>query len=181
MKPANPAANDETVCLPALPPFKNQPGHDVLEKGVQAIFPNLEIKCTGHITSWKAYTRHAEPNSIQFQVWRPDSNDGSYSLVGRNTLSNEKPVMEVVTLNVQSADNVQVQPGDVIGLYQGNSGRGQQIRTKPDPNSMWYFKTTGAPAIGFKLHLSNAMLVSSQHIPIITLTIGKLFSIIFRS
>ncbi len=162
------------ICTPFLPLFKKTPGHASIGKGIQAIFPSLVIHCNGYITSWQAYTRHAIENDIHFQIWRPVE-AGLFNLVGENTLMNARSTMELVTLNVSPSDYIQVQIGDVIGIYVGNINKGIEVKTKPDMNSggMWYYRLNNSPSIGSQLQLTNQLLSYKDELPIIAISFGK--------
>ena len=164
-----------------MPLFKDQPGKtETVGKGVQAIFSSLVITCTGHITSWRAYTKDKRENTIYFQIWRPDSNDKQlYSLVGENVLPNAKPSdTGIVSLIVDETESIKVLAGDVIGIYQADRKGGFGIKMKQDRQSkMFHYKRTVAPSVGTYLklvdHKKDELLASKEQIPLVTVTIGK--------
>ena len=161
--------------MPSLPIFENNPGPETVGKGVHAVFSSLVINCNGHITSWKAYTKHRTENTIHFQIWRPVES-GLYNLVGENVLFNARPTEELVTLNVVPSDYIRVQIGDVIGLHVGNVNKGVEIKTQPDTNSkMWHYRLNNSPAIGSQIQLSNdnQLLMNKEQIPMIAVSLGK--------
>ena len=108
---------------------------------LQAIVPAYTFNCTGRVTEWRACV---EPGGvvgryyIQFQVWRPTGVPGCYTMVGYNAppeptfdgmgeVNNidqllqpgerDGPLHRCVLLAVSEGEEIQFQPGDVIGYY----------------------------------------------------------------
>ena len=110
----------------------------------QAIVPAYTFQCTGRVTEWRACVwpggrRHEY--YIQFQVWRPTANgiNGCYELVDYNiplddagqeemNVSDSTSIIEAegllnpqsdrcVVLPVRESQQIEVQPGDVVGYY----------------------------------------------------------------
>ena len=104
---------------------------------LQAIVPAYTFNCTGRVTEWRACVDQAgvlERYYIQFQVWRPTWAPGCYRLVGYNAppppifvgngeLGNAGELLQpdviddCVHLPVNENEQIQFQPGDVIGYY----------------------------------------------------------------
>ena len=112
----------------------------------QAIVPAYTFQCSGRVTEWRACV-HPGGNMlsqyyIQFQVWRSTGIDGCYELVGYNTKLNADRIQEsgnviiiyeggegvlvpgtdnapdrCVVLPVTESQQIEFQPGDVIGYY----------------------------------------------------------------
>ena len=101
----------------------------------QAIVSAYTFQCSGRVTEWRACVQPGGSSSfqyyIQFQVWRPNGG-GCYSLVGFNRpvgsdgedgfLSppgdDSDPLHRCVVLSVTEEDQqIEVQPGDVVGYY----------------------------------------------------------------
>ena len=109
----------------------------------QAIVPAYRFNCSGRVTEWGACVHPGGDNEeyyIQFQVWRPTGTEGCYELVDYNeppvddrqerseadssstnppgseygTLS---PVDHCVVLTVRENEQIDFQPGDVVGYY----------------------------------------------------------------
>ena len=110
----------------------------------QAIVPAYAFQCTGRVTEWRACVwpgRGRFEYYIQFQVWRPTANgvDGCYELVDYNiplddagqeemNVSDSTSIIEAegflspqidrcVVLPVRENQQIEVQPGDVVGYY----------------------------------------------------------------
>ena len=103
---------------------------------LQAIVPAYTFNCTGRVTEWSACVEPGggrERYYIQFQVWRPTRNPGCYSLVEYNAppdpiislgvlsadqlLQPGDPENHCVHLPVNEDEQIEFQPGDVIGYY----------------------------------------------------------------
>ena len=108
---------------------------------LQAIVPAYTFNCTGRVTEWRACVdlgSHRERYYIQFQVWRPTGVPGCYRLVGFNAppeptfdgmgeVNNadqllqpgerDSPLDRCVRLPVSEDEQIEFQPGDVIGYY----------------------------------------------------------------
>ena len=101
-----------------------------------------------------------------------------YTLVGENVLTNARPVNEVVTLNVDTEEFINVQNGDIVGIYQETStDTSVKVKTKPDrEGKMWQYMTSVSPSIGLLLELSvgNGLLQSKEEVPIISIVIREL-------
>ena len=102
----------------------------------QAIVPAYTFLCTGRVTEWRACVlpggSASEQYYIQFQVWRPTANgvDGCYELVDYNIPLDDAgqegflsppgdngPLHRCVVLPVRESQQIEVQPGDVVGYY----------------------------------------------------------------
>ena len=108
---------------------------------LQAIVPAYTFNCTGRVTEWRACVQPGgggERYYIQFQVWRPTGVPGCYSLVrydappeptfdGMGEVNNtdqllqpgerDGPLHRCVCLPVSEGEEIEFQPGDVIGYY----------------------------------------------------------------
>ena len=122
-----------------LPPFNDQgypnegrPGRRIQHKN-QAIVPSYKLDCCGNITEWGVDLNPDETDArfdFTFQVWRPAPNTGCYSLVDDFT-STEIPIgiapsqtVNVARITPSLADQLQFQPGDVLGFYVESHGEG---------------------------------------------------------
>ena len=101
----------------------------------QAIVPAYTFQCSGRVTEWRACVQPGGSSSqqyyIQFQVWRSTGIDGCYDLVGYNTPLDDEdseeflsppgdsddPLHRCVVLPVRESQQMEFQPGDVIGYY----------------------------------------------------------------
>ena len=104
---------------------------------LQTIIPAYTFDCAGRVTEWRACVdsgASSERYYIQFQVWRPTGVPGCYTLVGYNApqppmynqgsptfISNWdqmlQPADRCVLLVVSEGEEIEFQPGDVIGYY----------------------------------------------------------------
>ena len=102
----------------------------------QAIIPSYRLNCCGNITEW-GVDLNPDGTSARFdfifQVWRPASNvndTGCYSLVD-DFISTDIPIriqpsptIRVARITPSLADQLQFQPGDVLGFYVESHGDG---------------------------------------------------------
>ena len=99
----------------------------------QAIIPSYQLSCCGNITAWGLDVNPADSSAnfdIDFQVWRPSptvNETGCYSLVGnyivRSFIINGTPqANHVARVTPSPQDQLQFQPGDVLGFYVESHG-----------------------------------------------------------
>ena len=98
---------------------------------LQAIVPALDFTCTGKVTQWRACVdpgRGLARYYMQFQVWRSNGVQGCYTLVGSNASPLGvggavnvslllAPTEQCVVLPVAENEQIEFQPGDVVGYY----------------------------------------------------------------
>ena len=86
------------------------------------LIPAYTFSCHGKVTQWGACVESRggwNRYTIFFYVFRPSTDPAQpncYSQVGRNTIMDTVPEKCCVTLDVQSVDQISVQPGDVVGF-----------------------------------------------------------------
>lgn len=113
---------------------------EVGDRAKQVVLPQMRFNCYGYVTNWTAHVSiKTQGNYIQllrhtitFQVWRPDSTNGSYALVGSNMLSFAgKELTDGITRiagiterayfsfnqRVEPSDQIHFIPGDVVGWF----------------------------------------------------------------
>ena len=57
----------------------------------QAIIQGINFTCSDNIESWTFGARwEQDTNFIELQIWRPDSENGSYTKVGNTTINVEE-------------------------------------------------------------------------------------------
>ena len=119
-----------------LPVFQDSKNFDLdkpPDDRLQAIVPALNFTCTGRVTEWSACVEPGgnsvkERYYIQFQVWRSTGVQGCYTLVGSNAPPLGEggavdvsqllaPIGRCVVLPVAENEQIEFQPGDVIGYY----------------------------------------------------------------
>ena len=107
---------------------------------------------------------------IDLQIWRPALS--GYQLVGVDSLAGEVEE-EGGRVSVQLSEPAQqlsVQPGDIVGLFVGR--KGVRVRSVPVPGvGVWFYRTE-SPASNY-LNLSNETLQRNDRAPLIELTIGE--------
>ena len=122
----SPAARERSV--DNLPDFEDQSPRsrpDLDE--FQAIVPDYTFQCSGRVTEWGACVQpggNREQYYIQFQVWAPTETSNCYRLVGFNTPMDAvepeeylAPQDHCVVLTVRDEEQIQVEPGYVVGYY----------------------------------------------------------------
>ena len=92
--------------------------------GIQALVPEYEFTCSGNITQWGLSTEMHGKHRVDLQVWRPMQEEGAYHLVGTNSF-NTQPEMgqKLLYLFPNATNQIQAQPGDVIGFYLEDDAR----------------------------------------------------------
>lgn len=135
-----------------LPPFRDQGRHSPsLLVGIQALIPAYNFTCNATVTRWGLSIEKKGQHRIDLQVWRPlEDLLGSYHLVGANTF-NVKPQtgQKLLYLLPDVMDQIQVQPGDVVGLYIENNASVDDdyaIQYVPNVNGVTvHYKQTDQP------------------------------------
>jgi hypothetical protein len=121
----------------SLPPFNDEgypdeggPGSRIVHRH-QAIIPSYRLNCCGNITEWGVDLNPDGNTDITFkfifQVWRPAPNvsiTGCYSLVD-DFIRNGIWPSQVARITPALADQLQFQPGDVLGFYVESHGEGR--------------------------------------------------------
>ena len=132
---------------------------------LQAIVPAYTFNCTGRVAEWRACVDQGgdmERYYIQFQVWRPTAVPGCYTMVGYNApqeptlggmervnntnqlLQPGDPLDHCVLLPVSEDEQIEFQPGDVIGYYadrfrdNGNNEGNGGVQVVSDENVVAY-------------------------------------------
>ena len=120
-----------------------------LKDEVQALVPAYQFNCYGNVTMWGAYVEppgNRDMYNITFQVWRPSvDTEGCYRLIGENSVS-KRPDNQQVILDVVQEEQLQIQPGDVVGLYadhlntnqEDNKNGGIELDEGIDTVTVWY-------------------------------------------
>ena len=189
---------------------------------LQAIVPAFSFTCTGRVTEWKACVEQGggvQRYYIQFQVWRSTGLQGCYRLVGSNAPPLGaggavdidlllQPSDHCLVLPVAENEQIEFQPGDVIGYY---ADRYRRIGNDPNDggvqwienNTVVVYHTVDVPlsdlkteyaisplgpdpaACGFNIAASTSnshvLSISTSGAPIITLTLGMIIIMILSS
>ena len=97
----------------------NYYGGDVVDfdGAEQAIIPGINFTCFGNIESWTFGARwEQETDFIELQIWRPDSENGSYTKVG-NTTINVVEEGQTDLYQYPLSSPLHFQAGDILGYY----------------------------------------------------------------
>lgn len=76
------------------------------------------IQKSGKIVKWQFYSE--TDGTVALQVWRPTSTDKTYTLIGQNEVS-DTFVGGIRTFDVPAENQIDVQNGDLIGIYSLNA------------------------------------------------------------
>ena len=89
---------------------------------IQAIHPQVNFTCSGSILSWvfgalwEGNTDSFTDSFTELQIWRPGSEDGSYTKVGSTTIMVQRNRTRLYEYRLSSP--LAFQAGDVLGYYQ---------------------------------------------------------------
>ena len=110
----------------------------ILPGGYQAIVPSHRFNCSGSITEWTIAVTQRDLYDFDLQVWRPsptggDDDNQRYVLIGQysfttkmsgplakkfnDSSSDPEFPMRVIQVTPPSEDQLQFEPGDVIGVH----------------------------------------------------------------
>ena len=83
----------------------------------QAIIPGINFTCPGSIESW-TFGADWDRNTdfIELQIWRPGSEDGSYTKVGSTTINVEEEG-QTDLYHYPLSSPLHFQAGDILGYY----------------------------------------------------------------
>ncbi len=124
----------------------------------QIILPDYNFTCSGVISSWEAHTTGRILSSIRFQVWQlvPGLND--YRLVGENVIGPRRDVdteglsfdIDRLQLSVvDPAKQINVSPGDFIGVFVGTERGNVKIQYKNSQEALAYVADINDPLSSF--------------------------------
>ena len=105
----------------------NEGRTDITFDAIQAIYPQVNFTCSGSILSW-VFGADWEGNTDSFtelQIWRPGSEDGSYTKVGSTTIMVDRNTTRLYEYRLSST--MAFQAGDVLGYYQPAASSSQLI------------------------------------------------------
>ena len=117
------STQEEYSCVQNLPELRDQGKHSPsLLVGIQALVPAYHFTCSGKIKEWRLSTEKRGQHRVDLQVWRPvEGTLGAYNLVGYNSFNVQPEAGEkLLVLPVNSDDEIEAQPGDVLGFYMEN-------------------------------------------------------------
>ena len=145
------AGQQQQCSVDNLPEFGDEDRTNRRDR-LQAIVPAYRFQCTGRVTEWRACVQPGGSASdqyyIQFQVWRPTANgvNGCYELVDYNIPLDSTSILEAegllsppgdsndpldrcVVLPVKESQQIEVQPGYVVGYYVDRFRNGNDAET----------------------------------------------------
>ena len=150
-------------------------------QGTQAIIPDYSFDCYGNVTQWGAYVeRSFNRYTLDFQVWRRSGGGqgttGNYDFVGNNRFSSISPAQRSggqILRDVPVEQQIQVRPGDVIGLYlrgEDSNDDGVELHTNSPDVTVWFTPTTAAVPTRIKVGNTNSIGLhsSTTAAPVIT-------------
>ena len=119
-------------------------------ESTQGIFPQVNFTCSGSILSW-VFGAQWEGNTDSFtelQIWRPGSEDGSYTKVANTTIVTEE--IRSKFYQYQLFSPLAFQAGDVLGYYQPATSSSQlRVLLEKEGKTerqLGYYYTTASPA-----------------------------------
>lgn len=122
---------DTTLTTPsAFLSFYTPPG--------QILVPRYQFGCNGVVTKWEMYCLRNGAQTVEFHVWRENtSTDGhtTYNLVGKNIVPNARPAANnLFSYSVPRDQQIQVQPGDIVGIRGYNATEPNNFQLQVHPN-----------------------------------------------
>ena len=134
----------------------------------QAIIPGINFTCSGRIESWTFGARWENSTDfIELQIWRPGSEDGTYTKVGYTTINvEEEGPTELYHYPLSSP--LHFQAGDILGYY-------RRIRLRVEvvgSGQPLYFIHPNSAASQFNIHDPQTGYNDWYHI-FISVTTGK--------
>lgn len=113
------------------------------------LVPHYQIQCSGRVSEWTAVIDgelHQQIIDLSYQVWRPDTSNSSYTLVGRNHHQIVYNANEhIYSFHPETDQQIQVETGDIIGLYTYDpidKGYGVQIGSFSKDSMAYYSHRT---------------------------------------
>ena len=97
----------------------NYYGGDVVDfdGAEQAIIPGINFTCSGSIERWTFGARwEQDTDFIELQIWRPGSENGSYTKVGNTTINVEEEG-QTDLYQYPLSSPLHFQAGDILGYY----------------------------------------------------------------
>ena len=145
----------------------NYNGKDVEEFGgsAQAIIPGINFTCSGSIESWTfGASWEQDTDFIELQIWRPGSENGSYTKVGSTTINVEEEGQTDLYQHLLSSP-LHFQAGDILGYYRHISLKYEDVGS----GHPLYYTYQDNAASHFSVH---ATYVDRYHV-LIGVTTGK--------
>ena len=134
----------------------------------QAIIPGINFTCSGSIESWTFGARwNKSTDFIELQIWRPGSEDGSYTKVG-STAINVEEEGQTDLYQYPLSSPLHFQAGDILGYY-------FQMRLKFEKvgaGQPLYYTYPESPASQFSIHDRDSRYTDKYHV-LIRVTTGK--------
>lgn len=151
----------------------------------QFVVPEYTFQCSAVITAWEAIV-HIEKlsSTVQFQVWRRNSSQAGYHLVGSNTFqrkhiaSDMQKEIKYIYIVQDPQPYLHVRPGDIIGVFA--NGLNVHYESDDDTNVDVYSANMDTPLGGLftPLNLDPAFNRKFRGMPLIAVQIGILYVIV---
>ena len=191
ISPPPPPPHTAGSCQPENIPVFQDTSRVRLPGPVQAIVPAYTFTCHGNITLWGACLRpggRLDRYDITFQVFRPSPvGVGCYDLIGSNLLDDGVPGDTgtnidrcVVLTDIPPENQIQVQPGDVVGFYTIHYRNGDQddggVQLNKDVTTVTVWSSSNDIAVSpdmCQYQISENLDSSSTSAPVLTAQVGK--------
>ena len=134
----------------------------------QVVIPGINFTCSGSIESWTFGARWEEDTDfIELQIWRPDSEDGSYTKVG-STAINVEEEGQTQLYHYPLSSPLHFQAGDVLGYYRRIRLIGEDVGS----GHPLHFTFSGSAASQFNINNPWTFSVDQYHV-LIRVTTGE--------
>ncbi len=172
----------------SLPRFQN-PGRNaprIEVNPIQVIIKSYKFHCCGKVGGWSAFLEASggEVYSIKFQIWRPMSSN-RFVKIGENsfpllTFANNPNTNSDIEKIPANSEQLDFQPGDVVGYYLEQEDGGTNVGLKFDSRDfnleeLWYATGNSELQNECLLEVGNAgdLSMSTSLGPIISVSLGK--------
>ena len=139
------------------------------DRAQQVIIPGMNFTCSGSIESWTFGADWEEDTDfIELQIWRPGSEDGSYTKVGSTTINVEEE-NQTDLYHYPLSSPLHFQAGDIMGYYSQMKLRAEDVGS----GHPLYFTHPDSAANQFSIYDSQTD-YTNQFRVLITVTTGKI-------
>ena len=158
--------------LPVFQGYKGQAGGPDrrIHHQHQAIIPTYKFNCCGNITEWGVDLNPDRDKADQtfdfiLQVWRPSPTQqiySCYSLVNDHRITSTV-IRSVATVSVTALNQLQFEPGDVLGFYVESHGSGNKSDGTGDDDNGVVVLNNGSHTSELVWHGRITSLTSQSH------------------
>ena len=133
----------------------------------QAIIPGINFTCSGSIESWSFGARWEQDNSfIELQIWRPGSDNGSYTKVGSTAISVEGEEGQTDVYQYPLSSPLHFQTGDILGYYRQMTLMAEDVGSG---HTLYYTRPESAAS---QFSIDDSQYTDEYHV-LISVTTGK--------